>query len=514
MRTYRHFLPWLCIASLSLPAGTSAQSPVMKMTTPIPSQITTPDKVETRLGTLRFSHGMPDAATIEKVYDQLDFARAVDVYLNTLAGVNMWAARKGPRDIGVPDNTLLTMEQLMDSTGMYVTPSTVTPQTWLNLDLSRGPMVLEVPPRVLGSANDAWFRLITDMGSLGPDKGQGGKYLFLPPDYQQEVPDGYFVFRSPTYGVWAPWRNMAVDGNVKPALDSMRAHSRLYPLSEAGKEHGPIPNRNGSMVQINTIMPNTYQYWEFLNDLVQSEPVGVMGPELAGQIASIGIVKGKPFNPDARWQKILSEAVAVGNATARAIAFDLRDERAYYYGKGGSAWHTAYLGSYNFLVDGVPHLDGRIAFFYQAKGVSSAPDAKAVGVGLQYALAARASTSQWLDGGKTYKLTLPKGIPAKNFWSVTAYDTQTRSLLQTDQRYPSIGSGTGYPAKEMGQSSVAINEDGSVDVYFGPKAPPGKESNWVQTVPGRGWFTALRLSGPLEPWFDKSWRPGDVKEVK
>lgn len=143
------------VAAGLLSTAAWAESPKMKMTTPIPPQITTPDTVDTRLGTLRFSNGMPDAATIDKVYDNIDFARAVETYLDTLSGVSMWAARKGPRDIGVPDNTFLTMEQMMDSTGMYLTPNTVTPQTWINLDLTGGPMVFEVPPRVLGLVDDA-----------------------------------------------------------------------------------------------------------------------------------------------------------------------------------------------------------------------------------------------------------------------------------------------------------------------------------------------------------------------
>jgi hypothetical protein len=503
----------LCAVLVCLWPAAWAQSPKMKMTTPIPPQITTPDVVETRLGTLRFSNGMPDAATIDKVYDNLDFARAVQTYLNTLRGVSMWAAMKGPRDIGVPDNTLLTMEQMMDSTGMYLTPNTVTATTWLNLDLSGGPLVFEVPPRVLGLVDDAWFRYVTDLGFVGPDKGKGGKYLFLPPGYKGEVPDGYFVVRSPTYKLWAPMRNFAVDGDVKPALESLREHARIYPLSEAGKAHGPVPNKNGSMVQINTIAPNTYQYWEFLNDLVQAEPAGVIGPEITGQMAAIGIVKGKPFQPDARMKAILTEAVAVGNATARAIAFSPREEGIYYYGKAGSGWHTGFLGGYDFLVDGARQLDSRVLFFYQATGITPAMAAKMIGAGSQYAVAAKDSTGQWLDGGKTYKLTLPKDIPQKNFWSVTVYDSQTRSLLQTDQRYPATGAGAGYPAVE-GRQKVADNADGSVDIFFGPQPPPGKESNWIQTVPGKGWFTMLRLYSPLEPWFDKTWRPGDIEAIQ
>ena len=181
-----------------------AKSPKMKMTTPIPAEITTPDTVKTRLGTLRFKNGIADQETVKKIYDNLDFARAVNVYLDTLSGVSNWGQRQGQRDAGVPDNTLLTMEQMMDSTGMWLTPNTTTPQTGLYLSLKDGPMVLEVPPNVLGPVDDMWMRYVTDIGPLGPDKGKGGKYLFLPPGYEGKVPkSGYSIVKSPTFGLWA-----------------------------------------------------------------------------------------------------------------------------------------------------------------------------------------------------------------------------------------------------------------------------------------------------------------------
>lgn len=179
---------------------------------------------------------------------------------------------------------------------------------------------MEVPPGVLGLVDDMWFRYVVDVGMVGPDKGKGGKYLFLPASYKGDVPkSGYIVYRSPIYGLWAPFCNFTVEGAPKPAIASMLKHTRIYPLSEAGKAHGQLPNKNGSMMEINTIQPNTYQYWLDLNELVQEEGATTMGPEIAGQIAAIGIQKGKPFKPDARIKKILTEAAAIGNATARAV---------------------------------------------------------------------------------------------------------------------------------------------------------------------------------------------------
>jgi len=512
----RFNLQILALAGLmvtSLAATALAKAPKMKMTTPIPPEITTPDKVETRIGTLNFKNGMPDQATMDKLWDNLDFARAVDVYLNTLPGVSIYAARKGPRDVGVPDNTIMTMETMMDSTGMYLTPNTVTPQSWFSLDLTKGPLVMEVPPKVLGPVDDAWFRWVTDIGFTGPDKGKGGKYLFLPPGYEGKVPDGYFVVKSPTYGLWGAWRNFAVDGDVKPALANIKKYARIYPLSEAGKTHEPVQNKNGSFVQLSTIPPNTYIFYEYLNEVVQAEPAGSFGPEVTGQMAAIGIVKGKPFNPDARMKKILTEAVAVGNATARTISLAPRAEEAFFYGKE-SAWFTPFIGGSEFFKNGARMLDGRIAFHYFATGITPAMAHPKVGEGSVYACGARDSKGNWLDGSKTYKLTLPANIPQENFWSVTIYDTQTRSLLQTDYPYPAIGSGAGFPKDGSPNGAVQKNADGSTDIYFGPQAPEGKKANWVQTVFGRGWFPILRFYSPQQSWFDKTWRPGEIELVK
>jgi len=503
------------LMAVSMATSAWAQSPKYKMTTPIPEEITTPDTVETSIGTLNFKNGMPDQATVDKVYDNIDLTRAVEVFLNTQSGVNLWGFRKGMRAAGVPDHTLMTMEQMTDSTGMYLTPNTVTPQTYTFLNLKDGPVVMEVPPGILGPVDDMWFRYICDIGFVGPDKGKGGKYLFLPPGYKGDVPkSGYFVFKSPTYGIWAPFRNFAVKGDVKPALASMLEHTRIYPLSEAGKPHGPLPNKNASMMEINTIQPSTYQYWLDLNDLVQEEGATAMGPEIAGQIAAIGIEKGKPFQPDARMKKILTDAAAIGNATARAVLWAPRNEKAYFYGNE-SAWFNAFQGGYQFqLEDGVRNLDGRTTFFYFATGITPAMEAQTVGEGSQYAVAAKDVDGNWLDGSKNYKLTLPANIPHDNFWSFTNYDSQTRSMQQTDYKYPAIGSGKGFPAAGNQNGPVQQNADGTTTVYFGPEAPEGKASNWIQTVPGRGWFTILRLYSPQQPWFDKTWRPGEIEPVK
>ena len=317
------------------------------------------------------------------------------------------------------------------------------------------------------------------------------------------MPEGYFVAHSPTYGVWFAGRGFKVNGDPKPAVETIKRTLRIYPLAQ--KNPPPTEFINVSGIPNNTIHANNFAFYEELNQLVQEEPSESLDPETLGLFASIGIEKGKNFAPDERMKKILTEAAAVGNATARAIVFRSRQKGAYYY--PDSAWCTPFIGgSYQFLSQpGVRDLDARTFFFYYATGVTPAMAKKFIGVGSQYAAAFVDADKDPLDGGKNYKLHLPPNVPAKNFWSVVVYDNQTRSELQTDQQFPTVGS-----EKE----GVVINPDTSADVYFGPAAPAGHEANWVQTIPGKGWNILLRLYGPLQPWYEKTWRPGEIEQVK
>jgi len=197
------------VVSAAIPASAQTKvdarmAPKMKMTTDIPPSITTPDKVETRFGTLKFFDGFPDKATIEKVYDNLDFQRGVQAYLAALPAVSIEAFRRSYTKFGFVNQTVLISEQLLDSKSLFLTANTTTPYTVLYLDTKDGPLVLEIPPAVLGPMDDAWFRWVSDVGITGPDKGKGGKFLLLPPGYTGDVPEGCFVARSRTFGQRRP----------------------------------------------------------------------------------------------------------------------------------------------------------------------------------------------------------------------------------------------------------------------------------------------------------------------
>jgi hypothetical protein len=202
--------------------------------------------------------------------------------------------------------------------------------------------------------------------------------------------------------------------------------------------------------------------------------------------------------------KILTDAVALGNAAARSFIWAPQDKRLFLY--PDRQWLTPFVGGSYLFMDGAElMLDVRATFFYYATGITPAMADAKPGTGSAYAAVFRDKDGKYLDGSKTYKVTLPGPVPMNNFWSFTVYDNQTRSLLETDQKLAGLDSTS---------KTLKMNDDGSATVWFGPTPPKGHEDNWVQTMPGKGWNSLLRLYGPLEPWFDKSWKPSDLEEVK
>ncbi len=481
----------------------SSQKSTARMATDIPAAIVTPASVESRLGTLRFTDGFPDDATVEKVFENLDFQHGVQAFLTAMPAASLTAIRGGIRGFGPDNQTVIIFESLMDSRSLFLTANTESIYALAWLDLKNGPIVIESPPNTLGLIDDFWFRYVTDLGIAGPDKGKGGKFLILPPDYTGTPPVGYFTFKSRTLGNWFGTRGFQVKGDPGPGVAAIKQQLRIYPLADAAKP--PVTNFvNVSGKAFNTIHAMDFSFFEEVNEVVQEESLDATDPETLGLLASIGIAKGTPFAPDARMKKILTEAASVGQATARALAYRSPLKEAYFY--PDSAWNTPFVGgSHEFLHNGARLLDARSYFFFYATGITPAMAIQQVGAGSAYAAAFVDARKRPMDGGKTYRLHLPPKIPAAQFWSLVLYDNQTRSMLQTDTQFPSIGS-----QKE----GVVVNPDTSVDVYFGPKAPAGKESNWVQTWPGKGWNVILRLYGPQQSFFDKTWRPSEIEEVR
>lgn len=504
-----------------------------------------PDRIETRVGTLDFKDGVPTVATAEKVRDTLDFTRALNVYNNSFRGASAYALGKGFQSIGAEDNTIVIFQDLMDAKSLFLTANADTVYFLGVLNLSKGPLVVEQPPGSLGTFNDMWFSWIIDGGFPGPDRGEGGKYLLVPPGYDGPLPDGgFFVARSKTNRVLYGFRAFLVDNDPKPTVENIKKNLKIYPYTPGGYgtsigtalegkvrlgRNPPVPATkfvDATGKAFNTIPPSDYGFFEMINENVQQEPAGSYDVELSGQLAAIGIVKGKPFNPDARMKKILSEAAAVGNAAGRMLNWRYavaHPDWAYYPGskwgsmlwEGGAFFETpppefTKEGMFKPLPPtGARTLDSRTAFYYGYTLDSPGMIMRIPDVGSQYLMGFLDKDSNPMDGGQTYKVTLPPNIPARAFWSFTLYDNQTRSMLDTPQRYPRAGSQT-YPSP-----AAKAGTDGSTTVYFGPALPSGVDrGNWIQTMPGKGWFTILRLYSPLESFFTKAWRPTEIEVVR
>ncbi len=503
-----------------------------------------PAKLDSRFGALTFKDGAPSTATADAVYTALAFTNGLNVYNNSFRGASALAIRKGFQHLGAGDNAVLIYSKLADAASIFLTGNADTIYYMSVVDLSNGPMVIEQPPKGLGTINDMWFSWIIDIGFPGPDRGEGGKYLIVPPGYDGPLPDGGFnVARSKTLRVIYAARAFLTDNDPKPTVEMIKKYMKIYPYTpnavgtsiatalEGGIKLAatpPVPETQfveGSGVPVNTVPPSDFGFFELINENVQNEPATSYDVELAGQLASIGIVKGKPFAPDAAMKKTLTEAAAVGNAAGRVLNWRPSDELGWWYYPGSSWMNMLWQGGALFETPppmftkdgmfkplpptGARTLESRTAFYYGYTLDSPGMIMRIPGVGSQYLLGFLDANKNPFDGARTYKVTLPPNIPARAFWSFTLYDNQTRSMLSTPQRYPRAGSQS-YPSP-----AATASADGSTSIYFGPTQPAGvARSNWIQTDPAKGWFTILRLYSPLESFFDKSWRPTEIELVK
>jgi hypothetical protein len=460
------------------------------------------ETITTRFGNFEFKNGYPTAAAADALLDQLVFNRAVDVYLTQMPAVAIIESRRGIREFGAKRaNQVVIWETLMDAATLVLTANTETVYGMGFLDLKGdGATVVEAPPKMLGAVMDTLQRWLTDVGPPGPDKGNGGKYLFLPPGHTGKVPEGYFVVKSPTYSVNYFLRGFKVDGKTDQAVALMK-QIKVYPLAKQA-DPPKMEFLNGSGQAIDTIHSDTFEFYEMLARLVDEEPADVFTPLERFQMQAIGIEKGKTFRPDAKAKALLADAARVGAAMARANAFASRAPDTNFY--PDRKWQHVGDIAYDWMKDGVLEVDRRAYVYYMALGNSPAMMSKNVGVGSYYLWTYRDAAGGFLDGAKSYKLHIPANVPAKQFWSVLVYDSLSRSELQNGQKFPSISKYT----------DPKINADGSVNVYFGPEMPNGQEKNWIKTVPGRGWFPIFRFYGPEKPLYDQTWVLPDIEQTR
>lgn len=452
-----------------------------------------------------FKGGYPTAATVQKASDETDLNRAIHAYRFFYPTVSSAAIFREMKRLGVQPNKVFGY---MDTQPRHVgfTLNSDTPYGGMLLDLNVGPLVIELPPGpLLGAVLDINQRWVADMGVPGPDGGKGGKHLLLPPGYEGTVPDGYYVARATSFQVIAGMRALPEAGDVQGAIKRLQT-IKVHPLDTATAWTEPtwIDQTPMPQDQTPTKIEDKLEYWQMLHDIVDAEPPLQDERTHYGDLAALGIIKGQPFNPDDRMKGILERAAKEGSAQMRVESFaDQRPDRMVWPDR---QWQWAALRFENGTWDTADYRDTHAAdkWFYQAIATSPAMFRRDPAAGSLYWLGLRDKGGDYLDGGKSYRLSVPLPVPDRLFWSVTVYDAETRSQIQTDQAKAALRSL--FELKDL--------KGESVDLYFGPDAPAGHEGRWIKTTPGKGWFVYFRIYGPQPSAFDGTWKPGDFELSK
>ena len=457
------------------------------------------ETVDSRIGKLELQAGYPSKATAERLFDEMDFQRATQAFIWALPAVGFHGLHLAHKNtFGAKDGDVVLYQSLKDKAGM-LTPNLTTLYLMSFFNLAeQGPMVVEVPAgATAGGFLDIWQRPITDTGQTGPDRGGGGKYLIVPPGSDITEMRGYIVARSPNNQVWFAAR--CLDRDPKTADEVARKH-KVYSWSQRAAPPAtnfiPVGGRDWTSAQ-----PVGLDYWKYLADVIQPEPVEARDKVMLGMLVPLGIEKGKSFGPNERQRKILAEAAQVGELMARTNAFDKRFANATVW--PGKKWEYANMVELNQDNNYYTQIDERGSWYYEAIGNTAGMQGRILNFGQVYLEASKDKDGNWLDGGKTYRMRVPANPPVVQFWSFTLYDNVTRGPVVTDQGAADMSS----------RQNLATNSDGSVDLYFGP-TKPAQAQNWVKTISGRGWFPYFRFYGPKEAYFDKSWQLNDIEPLE
>lgn len=450
----------------------------------------------------KLEEGYPIPETAQRARDDADFQRAMVAYRFWYPTVSAEGIFNGNRELGIKDGEAWGIAAA-GPRQIGFTLNSDTPYGSGVLDVSNGPMVIELPPGpLIGLVDDHHQGWVLDMGLPGPDAGKGGRHLVLPPDYKGEVPDGYYVGWSKSYKNLFAIRALPVGGDVSSAMDALRA-VKVHPLG-GNADLNVLDTTERRMDSSPLRWEDNIRFWEVLQQIIAAEPLVPNFLPMYGLLSELGIDKEKQFAPDARMKAILERAARAGRDQLLVSAFDSNRPDRVNWPDRKWEWLGLVPKSAQFETSGGIDLEARDRWFAQAIVTSPAMFNRAAGAGSLYWLSARDGTGAFLDGGKTYKLSIPQPVPGKLFWSVTAYDAETRSQVQTDQEKAALRSM--FELKDAGSSPV-------VDLYFGPSSPAGRETRWIKTSPGKGWFAYLRIYGPEQAAFDKSWKPGDFQEI-
>ena len=452
-----------------------------------------------------FERGFPTDETLSQSYDDADLNRAIQAYKFFYPTVSGAAIVRGNEEVGVVPNKVFGILDCAPEQLVF-TANSDTPYAPLLLDLSIGPLVVELEPGpLIVCSMDINQRWVADMGLPGPDAGKGGKHLLIPPDYKGEAPaSGYYVHRASSNRQIVGARSLPVNGDVKGAKERLKT-IKVYPFNKTANWSEPSWLDVTGKVQDTTPVAweGNIQFWEVLHKTVESEPSYSGYHNYYGELAALGIEKGKHFRPDDRMKRILEEAAKCGNAQMRVQSFgDRRADRIVWKDRQWQ-WASLRFEDGDFNTQNRLDTEAREKWFYQAVGASPAMFRRDTYAGSLYWLGLRDKSGAYLDGGKNYKLSVPLPVPGKLFWSATVYDTESRSQIQTPQKKAGLRS----------LFELKSAKGGIAELFFGPSAPTGKDDRWIQTIPGKGWFVYFRIYGPEQPAFDGTWKPGDFERT-
>jgi hypothetical protein len=449
--------------------------------------------------------GFPAEGAANHVRDEADFQRAVTAYRFWYPTVSAEGIFNGNRTIGLADNEAMGIA----STGprqVGFTLNSDTPYGAATLDLSNGPMVVELPPGpYIGLVDDHHQRWVCDMGIPGPDQGRGGRYLLLPPGYDGEVPEDHHLGHAESFKALLAVRALPLGGDLPRALDALRA-IKVYPMATAAEPAllKFVDTTEQAMDSTCLGWEDNLQFWEVLHQIIDTEPIVNEFRPMYGLLSALGIEKGAPFAPDPRMTDLLDRAAKTGRDQLLVSAFGSSRPDITAWTDRHWEWVGLVPDSADFETPNALDLEARDRWFAQAIVASPAMFRRTEGSGSLYWLGARDSTGAYLDGGKSYRLTIPLPVPGKLFWSVTVYDAETRSQVRTDQDKAALRSL--FELKDLPAS-------GSAELYVGPTAPDRSDA-WIQTNPQRGWFAYIRIYGPEQPAFDGTWKPGDFETIR
>lgn len=447
--------------------------------------------------------GYPTKETALAMFDEYDYQAATQFYVWAYPYLNGLGMEKGFARMGGNNRSWYVFDKLMQPQHVVMTANTQVVYNWTRLiDVSNEPAVIVVPPKTRGHFYDIGMRAYADTGDIGADKGRGGKYLLVSRDYDGEIPEGYFVVRAKysnlvTYAFRSfPGAEGGLDGAVERGKQG-----KWYYLMEADNP----PENTRVLIGDKPFYADWIKderAFEWLAEAFNRDRVPESAKAHLGNMRRLGMLKGQPFNPDARAKKILKRAAKTGEAMVKSMAFRSRFGGKFFEDRQHVP--TFVNKSSTFFVDDYEEVEARAGQWHELVGNFAMTMHNIPGKGAAYMNTYWDADGNDLMGQNTYKLTMPAEVPVAQFWQIPVYEVATRSIINTDQKR----------ATRSGTDNLRKNADGSVDLYFGPKAPKGYEQNWIKTIPGEGFFLLPRFYGPLKPIIDKTWKLNDVERIK